>query len=511
MRAIIFIIFILSFPFATAAPQGGFNGTVLISPRTSSESFLIDKDFNILKIWHGSTSPATFAYLLPGNAVLRPTDDPNATWGGGGAGGRLQKINANDNVVWDYIFSNETVRQHHDIEPMPNGNVLVIAWERMSEAEAIAAGRQSLPIGEIWPTMIAELEPVGAADANIVWEWHLKDHFIQDADSTKDNYGVIADHPELVDINYPVAPNGSFDHANAIDYNPDLDQIVITARALSEIYVIDHSTTTEEAAGHTGGDRGKGGDLLYRWGNPQVYDHGTEADRYFFSVHGGNWIDPGLPGGGNFMIFNNGNRLGGANDYSGAVEIAPPTDGFGNYIKQPGQPFGPAAPNWVYEGPPKFYSQNKGGAYRLPNGNTLICDSNNNNLFEVTREGTRVWAYPTPGELHRAPPYWSDLTGLSAIQLNEAELRQNYPNPFNPVTTIRYSISKKGYVSLKIYDVSGLLVKTLVGETQSPRSTGYSVTWDGRNDDGNPVTSGIYFCKMATTNFSQTRKMIILK
>jgi hypothetical protein len=510
VKAIVCCIVILALHFTIISAQD-FNGTVLISPRTSNESFLLDKDFNVLKTWTGSSLPATFAYLLSDNSVLRPTDDPAATWGAGGAGGRLQRINTNNIIVWDYIFSDDTVLQHHDIEPMPNGNVLVIAWERMLEAEAIAAGRQSMPIGEIWPTMIAELEPVGATGANIVWEWHLKDHFIQDADPTKDNYGVIADHPELVDINHPVAPNGSFDHANAIDYHPELDQIVFSARAMSEIYIIDHSTTTAEAAGHTGGNSGKGGDILYRWGNPQVYDHGTAGDQYFYSVHGANWIDPGLPGGDNLMIFNNGNRAGGLNDYSGAVEIVPPMDGHGNYIRQPGQPFGPATPIWVYEGPPEFYSANKGGCYRLPNGNTLICDSNNLSLFEVTREGTKVWAYAAPAELHRAPPYWSDPTAIVQSAPAKGYLRQNHPNPFNPSTTIRYSITEKGYVSLAIYDVNGSLVRTLVAEHQSPSAEEYSVTWNGRNDRGNPVASGIYLYKLATDTFSQTLKMVVLK
>jgi hypothetical protein len=211
------------------------------------------------------------------------------------------------------------------------------------------------------------------------------------------------------------------------------------------------------------------------------------------------------------MIFNNGNRPGGLNDYSGAVEIVPPMDGQGNYIRQPGQPFGPATPIWVYEGPPKFFSQNKGGAYRLPNGNTLICDSNNNVVFEVTREGAGVWAYPTPGELHRAPPYWSDATGITGTPLPAAELRQNYPNPFHPTTTIRYSIQAKEFVSLKIYDVNGTLVRTLVGEMQSAQTEEYSVAWDGRNEFGNPVASGIYFCRLATGAFSQTRKMVVLR
>ena len=352
-------------PVAPVCAQAPSPGLTLISPRTSSDSYLIDHDYNVVQTWHGASSVAQVAYMLDDGSLLRPCAAETLLWGAGGAGGRIQKIDANDVVVWDYTFHDDLVLQHHDLEPMPNGNVLICAWERKSFAEAIAAGRQSIPFGEIWPTLIAEVQPVGATGGNIVWEWHLWDHLVQDVDPTKDNYGVLADHPELVNVNWAFANNGSWDHANAISYNPQLDQIVYSPRAMSEVYIIDHSTTTAEAAGHTGGNYGKGGDILYRWGNPEVYDRGTTTDRYFWSVHGATWIDVGLPGGGDLLIFNNGNRDGAVNDYSGVAEIVLPHDGYGNYYLEPGQAYGPSAPIWEYEDPPEFYSQNKGGAFRL--------------------------------------------------------------------------------------------------------------------------------------------------
>ena len=124
----------------------------------------------------------------------------------------------------------------------------------------------------------SDLEPVGTNDVNIVWEWHIWDHLIQDADSTLPNFAVISEHPGLQDVNYgnagsnqgPGGPNGDWKHYNAIDYNEALDQIVISSRHHDEIYIIDHSTSTEEAAGHSGGNYGMGGDYLFRWGNPQA-------------------------------------------------------------------------------------------------------------------------------------------------------------------------------------------------------------------------------------------------
>ncbi len=461
MRIAIPALLILTMLAVSTAAQGPFGANALISVRTSNDSYLIDTSYTILHTWHGASPPAAFAYLLEDGSILRPCGDTNATWGSGGAGGRIQKIDASDIVVWDCLFSDSLRLQHHDIEPMPNGNVLLIAWERKFRAEALAAGR-NLPGNEMWPTMLVELEPVGATGASIVWEWHLWDHLIQDADPTKNNYGVIADHPELVDINHGnVGP--SWDHANAIDYNPQLDQILYSARSMNEVYVIDHSTTTAEAAGHTGGNSGKGGDILYRWGNPQVYDRGDANDQYFYGVHGANWIDPGLPGAGNILTFNNGNRPGSANDYSSVEEIVPPVDVLGNYAMNPGQPFGPASPAWAYQNPPGFYSQNKAGAFRLPNGNTLITEANDNNIFEVTVAGVIVWQYSPPGEVHRAPPYWTSASGIAEPSARGVP-PTSYPNPFNRQATIEFELTAPGRVRVEVFDIAGRLVATLIDE-----------------------------------------------
>ena len=90
-------------------------------------------------------------------------------------------------------------------------------------------------------------------------------------------------------------------------------------------------------------------------------------------------------------------------------------------------------------------------------------------------------------------------------------LAQNYPNPFNPVTTIRYSIEEQGFVSLRVYDVAGRLVRILVSRMQTPREGGFAVEWDGKNSAGEDVSSGVYFYELVAKNFSQTRKMVFLK
>ena len=192
-------------------------------------------------------------------------------------------------------------------------------------------------------------------------------------------------------------------HADSIDYHPGLDQIVISARNFSELWIVDHSTTTEEAAGHAGGDGGRGGDLLYRWGNPRAHRAGTAADQQLFWPHTVHWIGPGLPGAGNLLMFNNGLEYDGhRRGWSSVVEIAPPAEGRGY---RPGEP---AEPVWTYEADPPsvFYSKRLSGAQRLPNGNTLIASGFDGAIFEVTPDGDTVWAGALgfPPGISTAPP-----------------------------------------------------------------------------------------------------------
>lgn len=92
-----------------------------------------------------------------------------------------------------------------------------------------------------------------------------------------------------------------------------------------------------------------------------------------------------------------------------------------------------------------------------------------------------------------------------------SRLGQNHPNPFNPTTTIEYNVAVRGYVFIRVFDVSGRLVRTLVNKVQSPRLGGFQVEWDGKNMDGVTVSTGVYFYRMETGGFLQTRKMILLK
>jgi hypothetical protein len=105
----------------------------------------------------------------------------------------------------------------------------------------------------------------------------------------------------------------------------------------------------------------------------------------------------------------------------------------------------------------------------------------------------------------------AEPVGVDPVPVLKNFLDDSYPNPFNPAATIRYGIEQPAHVSLRIYNVSGQLVRTLVDEMQTPAPEGFVVRWDGTNNDGTSVSSGVYFCRLLAGKFMQTRKMVLLK
>lgn len=375
-------------------------GYSLYSPMMSPYTFLINNSGLVQHSWESDFKPALSVYLLENGNLLR-TAFPgfNPRFWGGGIGGLVELFDWNNTKLWSFRYSNSYYCLHHDIEYLPNGNILMIAWEYKSSQEAISNGRNpnTLPMGEMWPDHIIEVQPTGPTTGIIVWEWHLWDHLIQDFDPTKENFGIIEEHPELININYGGRVLADWTHINSIDYHEELDQILLSVLNFNEIWVIDHSTTTEEATGHAGGRYGKGGDLLYRWGNPQTYNIGLPEDQRFFQQHDAHWIPTDCPGTGNILIFNNGRgRFEG--DYSSIDEITPPIKEDGTYNYTTGATYGPDTLSWQYisDNPLDFYAINLAGSQRLPNGNTLICNGPNGHFFEVTSQKEIVWEYINP-------------------------------------------------------------------------------------------------------------------
>ena len=203
------------------------------------------------------------SYLIPGDTLVRTVNYTGNVIPNGTISGEVQKVDWNNNVVWDFIYSTDSTVLHHDIHPLPNGNILMIALDVKTPSEGTQVGASFSILR--YSDKIIEVHQTGPTTGTIVWEWKLWDHLCQDYDPAKDNYvSSISQNPQLININYNNF--NDFFHMNGIDYNAALDQITFSSLTFSEIYVIDHSTTTAEAAGHTGGNSGYGGDIIYRWG-----------------------------------------------------------------------------------------------------------------------------------------------------------------------------------------------------------------------------------------------------
>ena len=384
----------------TEYTNGNKNGYVLFAPMTSTNTYLIDKCGDMVHQWTTSSyRPALSVCLLEDGSLLRTGKLNNPNFDEGGSGGIIEHFDWDGNLIWSYTLSDANNCLHHDVKVLPNGNILCIVWDRYTKQEAVFNGKDTTYNQlYLWSEKIVELQPVGMNDANVVWEWKLFDHLIQDYDSTKLNFGVVEDHPELVDINYfPGAQNtADWIHINSIDYNPELDQILLSSHRMCELWIIDHSTTTAEAASHSGGNAGKGGDLLYRWGNPQAYARGTNANKVFYGQHHATWIPTGYPNEGSIMVFNNG--LGRLGDYSSVDRIIPPLNASDSYDVPSNSAFLPTGLDWSYISNPQsdFYSSNISGAYPLDNGSFMITEGASGRFFEISPFQQKIWEYVNP-------------------------------------------------------------------------------------------------------------------
>ena len=397
---------------------------IFYSPFSSENAYLIDECGRLINTWERGTKPGLAAYFLENGLMLRTyKPNPLGPFTSASNSGGLELVNWDNETVWHFEFNTTEWLSHHDATMMPNGNILVLAWELVYTPELVELGRDPNEIasqGFMWSEKIIEVRPIGTDEIEIIWEWQIKDHYIQDFDESKSNYGVVSEHPELFDINLPeLNSNNSnstrdWNHINAIDYNEKLDQILLSVRNSDEIWILDHSTTTEEARTHTGGIYGKGGDILYRWGNANAYQR-TE-DQKLFGQHGVNWIDEGLEDEGKILIFNNGNGRPGP-DYSSVEILNPPQSSPGFYEIADSDPIGPETPEWVYDGgDEKFYSPYLSNAQRLEHGHTLINAGSPGYIFEINENDEIIWEYVIPLAGDNPVPQGSNPNGNSTFR-----------------------------------------------------------------------------------------------
>ena len=177
-----------------------YQGYNLIFPHNQPNVYLLDLCGQIVHQWTDDDQyrPGNSAYLLENGDLLKgkrgavPVNDP--IWAPGG-GAIVEQVTWDNTLIWSFELNDSTDRLHHDFEPIPNGNVLMIAWERKTLDEAIEVGRDTALLAQdfITPDYILEYNPT--LDS-IVWRWNAWDHLIQDINSSLDNFGVVQDHPE---------------------------------------------------------------------------------------------------------------------------------------------------------------------------------------------------------------------------------------------------------------------------------------------------------------------------
>lgn len=512
-----------------------FNGYTLFGPQDSKNTYLINNCGEKVHSWSSQYNPGLSSYLLENGNLLRTGRLP----GMGGGSGIVEMLDWNSNVVWSHSVSASHGRQHHDIELLPNGNILLIVWDSRTQSEVIQAG-STTNNNSINSEQIIEIQPdLINGGATVVWEWKAWDHLIQNVDASKSNYGVVQDSPELIDINFLNHNSTDWLHFNGIDYNEELDQIIISVHNFSEFWIIDHSTTTGEASSPVGGVYGQGGGLLYRWGNPQAYDQGTGADQKLFLQHHTHWVPDGYRDGGKIIVFNN---QAGASPSSSTVNIIDlPVDQNGFYSYS-GTSYLPSDFDWTYEAPTPsdFFSNIISGAERLENGNTLICQGVGGRFFEIDTTSTIVWEYVNPvndqgaisqgvvpvgNNVFRCTRFAPDYSGLDGQVLSS----QGYIEPGSSFNCNLFSVS---VLEGGNEEYSPLLYPNPVGETLGVKLEGrelkdltlkiMNVTGGCEVDreitfqngevriNSGELSSGVYIVIISNESFTWQEKIIVL-
>ena len=392
-------------------------------------SYLIDMEGRLVRSWPTGANPR---FLDNGN-VLDATRIGTDPWLG------LVEMDWEGDVVWQYLESRPDYQIHHDFVRIHNAalgasTTLFIANRRITHASALGAGADPAkgPYDGAQLDAIVEIDMAG----RVVWEWWFFDHLIQDESAAWPNHAgadkSVADWPGRLDVNLPGKPlSPDWLHCNSLDYNPELDQLVVNS-VWGEFYVIDHGGTfvPGDRAASVALGAGPAGDFLYRFGDPARYGQGdppsiredwtasTTGHKQIGASHHVHWIAPGLSGAGRLLVFNNGQFLFERTPQSYLLEVDPTRDATGtstgSYVNPPDagytllQPVSRAtmkAPKqisnqvvWTYHAKSNqsFFSHIGSGAQRLPGGNTLVCAMTEGHLFEITPDETLVWEYVSP-------------------------------------------------------------------------------------------------------------------
>ena len=389
-------------------------------------TYLVDMEGRIVHTWSIGTNP----HLLDNGHVLDASKDDPSGFGG------LTEVDWYGTNVWNYTETRTNYVPHHDFVRIYNpklftNTTLYIANKTVSSNQCIDAGCDPAN-GRNYTN--AQMDAIVEVDMSgtIVWEWWFYDHLVQDLYPAKSNYVTsIAEHPGRLTANLPGRPvQRDWLHCNSIDYNQDLDQIVINSVG-GEFYVIDHGRTflPGNPAGSIALAAGTNGDFIYRFGDPARYNQGTTpslltnwtesttGQKQIGGAHHVSWIPTGFPGAGNLLVFNNAQNLFEHTQQSYVLEINACLDAggtnTGSYVNppeagytawQPGHNTDKAARQlsnqivWFYHSRAShgMFSHIGSSAQRLVNTNTLVCADTEGHIIEVTPSGEAVWEYINP-------------------------------------------------------------------------------------------------------------------
>lgn len=379
------------------------------SDKCSNKTCLLGPDGTMLKSWSSVGSP--YAAFL--------TDSGNVVWGSGNGTGPGAPYKTIKEVDWDgtstgrdWTWTSPTSGTlHHAFSVMPNGHWLAIGYELLTNAQVMSAmGVTSLTYtGSIYNEHVLEYDP---ATKTVVWEWDAKKHFSATNDPHKINVNKFSSGGGFGGgFGGGGGSSGDVIHLNSAAYDPVRNVVLVSAHMMNEILVIDHSTTTAEAATDKGGKFGKGGDILFRWGAPTNY--GGTGSTVCNVVHGANTVPAGYSGAGNFMFFcnsDNGTIYSGAKGNSSVYEVQPVVADSGFVIAD-----GTYSATVVFNFYKSGYSSsgNFGFIQALPNGNRFVSFSKSGKMAEIS-EGQIVLEYANAtNERFRATRYPLTYRGIS--------------------------------------------------------------------------------------------------
>ncbi len=361
----------------TLESELAYNAYTLYTPLESTDTYLINNCGQVINRWSSEFTPGTAAYLDEEAQLWRTGNNRvNSDFRHAGTGGFLQHLDWSGELIWQA----ELPGAHHDFHIMPNGNILYTAWEKVDRPFLISIGFQNTDMEEFWSEVVYEISPSGFSSFEIIWEWRAIDHVVQSVDSNLPNF-ISRPNPRRIDINLPGDDDADWLHMNSIDYDEAKDQILLSVRNLNEIWVIDHSTTIEEARGSEGGQAGFGGDLLFRFGNDLVYNE--TGVTLFDGQHNARFLDDRI------TLFDNGRtRMS-----SAPIVVSPELGRDENFILDTTFKASLDSSYVNLNMDFQFDSPILSSFEILPNGNLLICSGSNTRIYELNSDLELVWHY----------------------------------------------------------------------------------------------------------------------